>query len=83
MGWHSHLLSSVHFSLFYLDSMTVTSEGSAIEARIDLLKKRLQAQQTEMKKVTNERNRKRKERLRIQEEQLTKQLEVRVVLDMW
>lgn len=65
-----------------IDSITFTSEGSAIEARISLLKKQLQQRQAEVKRVTNERNRRRKQRLRKQEEQLMKQLEVRVVYEL-
>jgi len=56
--------------------MTVTSEGSAIEVRIHFLQKQLKDKQAEIKRVTNERNRQRKARLRKQEEDLKAELQV-------
>ena len=61
---------------FSTDSITVTSDGSAIEARIRLLQKQLLEKQAEAKRVTNEKNRRRKERLRKRELELKTELEV-------
>lgn len=60
--------------------MTVTSEGSAIEARIRSLKQQIRQRQREEKRVRNEKNRKRKAMLKQHEEQLKKKLEVRTGL---
>ena len=66
-------------SLICLESLTsMTSDGSALEERIRLLKKQLQQKKEEMKKFQNEQKRKKKAVLRQQEEQLKKKLEVRV-----
>lgn len=56
--------------------MTITSEGSAIEARIRLLQLQLTQRKDEMKRARNEHNRKKKAMLKRQEEQLKKKLEV-------
>lgn len=60
--------------------MTVTSDGSAIEARIRSLKQQLRQRQKEVKRVRNEQNRKKKEKLKQHEIQLKKKLEVSGVM---
>lgn len=54
----------------------MTSDGSAIEARIRSLKQQLRQRQKEVQRVKNEQNRKRKAKLKQEEEQLKKKLEV-------
>ena len=63
------------------ETMTVTSDGSAIEARIRSLKQQLRQRQKEVKRVRNEQNRKRKAKLKQHEEQLKKRLEVHITSD--
>ena len=58
------------------ESMTTTSEGSAIETRIQQLKEQLQARKEEAKRLQNEQKQKKKELLRQQEAQLKRKLEV-------
>lgn len=65
------------------ETMTVTSEGSAIKARIRSLKQQLRQRQREVKKVRNEQNRKKKAMLKQHEEQLKKKLEVSIMSCMW
>ena len=55
-----------------IETMTVTSDGSAIEARIRSLKQQLRQRQKEEKRVRNEKNRKRKAMLKQHERQLEK-----------
>ena len=54
----------------------MTSDGSALEERIRLLKQQLQQKKEEMKKFQTEQRRKKKDSLRQQEEWLKKKVEV-------